>query len=87
MVIVIEEGNFNKNSINSKVEVSRCKFCGPLVIITEQIILQICPSQFENNFWLHILMMFLMFLPFLKTFNMALLDSGCTKTVCGERWP
>ena len=21
-----------------------------------------------------------------KTFNMALLDSGCTKTVCGEQW-
>ena len=21
-----------------------------------------------------------------ETFNMALLDSGCTKTVCGEAW-
>ena len=25
-------------------------------------------------------------LPVLKTFNMTLLDSGCTKTVCGEMW-
>ena len=30
--------------------------------------------------------MILKILPVLKTFNMTLLDSGCTKTVCGEMW-
>ena len=82
--------NYNKkmSPLNNKGEISRCNFCGSKFYSEKN-----CPDATEkyNDLWLYEQLN----IAFLEdsaeslvseTFNMALLDSGYTKTVCGETW-
>ena len=90
--------NYNKNlpqtnPVDSEGEVSKCLVCGSVYHSAKD-----CPDSFEartkggtfHKFWLEE-----PYTAFIdestesltkETFNMAILDSGCPKTVCGKVW-
>ena len=78
-----------QNPTNSKGEILRCNFC-----VSKFHFVNNCPDlpeTFDSDIWLygHEHNAFLDESTddlISETFSMALLDSGCTKTVCGETW-
>ena len=84
-----ENKNYNKkmNPLNNKGEISRCNFCGSKFHWWKK-----CPDateKYNHDLWLYEQLN----TAFLEdsaeslvseTFNMSLLDSECTKTICGE---
>ena len=60
--------------------VSRCRICDSKLHLDDR-----CPKRNDTRETIFIEEMIVSFLA--EGFNVPIIDSGCTKTVCGEVWP